>query len=230
MINKDPLQMNRREFSKQTAALGALNGLGLAAGLMPWQAAHAADPAEGTNYVTLAQRAPVSAPAGKVEVVEFFWYGCPHCAHFEPSLAAWAAKLPADVAFRRVPVAFRDVPFAAHQRLYYAIEAMGLVPTLHAKVFHAIHVEQLKLDKPELIADWAAKQGIDKAKFMSFYNGFSMQSKTQQARVLADAYKIDGVPAIGVAGRYFTSVSLNGTPEKTLATTDFLIAQARKAR
>ncbi|RZL07507.1 MAG: thiol:disulfide interchange protein DsbA/DsbL [Rubrivivax sp.] len=222
--------MNRREFSKQTAALGALNGLGLVAGLAPWQAAHAADPAEGTNYVTLAQRAPVSSPAGKIEVVEFFWYGCPHCNHFEPSLAAWAAKLPADVAFRRVPVAFREVPFAAHQRLYYAIEAMGLTSTLHAKVFHAIHVEQLKLDKPELIADWVAKQGVDKTKFMSIYNGFSMQSKTQQARVLADAYKIDGVPAIGVAGRYFTSVSLNGTPEKTLATTDFLIAQARKAK
>ncbi|RZL08199.1 MAG: thiol:disulfide interchange protein DsbA/DsbL, partial [Rubrivivax sp.] len=65
--------MNRREFSKQTAALGALNGLGLVAGLAPWQAAHAADPAEGTNYVTLAQRAPVSSPAGKIEVVEFFW-------------------------------------------------------------------------------------------------------------------------------------------------------------
>jgi thiol:disulfide interchange protein DsbA len=222
--------MNRREFSKQTAALGTLNGLGLMAGLTAWQAAHAADPAEGTNYVTLAQRAPVSAAAGKIEVVEFFWYGCPHCNHFEPSLAAWAAKLPADVAFRRVPVAFREVPFAAHQRLYYAIEAMGLTSTLHVKVFHAIHVEQLKLDKPELIADWVAKQGVDKAKFMSIYNGFSMQSKTQQARLLADAYKIDGVPAIGVAGRYFTSVSLNGTPEKTLATTDFLIAQARKSK
>ena len=218
--------MNRREFSKQTAALA---GLGMATGLAPWQSAHAQTPVEGTNFVKLSQRAPVSAPAGKVEVVEFFWYGCPHCFHFEPSLAAWAAKLPADVSFRRVPVAFRENPFAAHQRLYFAIEALGLIPQLHAKVFHAIHEEQLKLDKPELIGDWVAKQGVDKAKFLAMYNSFALQTKSSQARSLMDAYKIDGVPAIGVAGRYFTSVSLNGTPDKALATTDYLIGLARKA-
>lgn len=217
--------MNRREFSKQATALSAM---GLTSGLMPWQAAHAADPAEGTNYVRLGQRAPVAAPAGKIEVVEFFWYGCPHCFHFEPSLVAWAARLPADVSFRRMPVAFREVPFVAHQRLYFTIEALGLVSTLHPKVFHALHVDQLKLDKPELIADFVARQGVDKDKFMAMYNSFGMQTRTNQARTLADAYKIDGVPAIGVAGRYYTSVSMNGTPEKALATTDFLIAQARK--
>ena len=218
--------MNRREFSKQTAALA---GLGLATGLAPWQSAHAQTPVEGTNFVKLSQRAPVSAPAGKIEVVEFFWYGCPHCFHFEPSLAAWAGKLPADVSFRRVPVAFRENPFAAHQRLYFAIEALGLIPQLHAKVFHAIHEEQLKLDKPELIGDWVAKQGVDKTKFLAMYNSFALQTKSSQARSLMDAYKIDGVPAIGVAGRYFTSVSLNGTPDKALATTDYLIGLARKA-
>ena len=219
--------MNRREFSKQATALSTL---GLAAGLTPWELAHAADPVEGTNFVKLSQRAPVSAPEGKVEVVEFFWYGCSHCAHFEPYLAAWVAKLPADVAFRRVPVAFRENPFGIHQKLYYALEGMGLIPSVHAKVFHAIQDQHLKLDTPESITDFVVKQGVDKDKFTAMFNSFSMQNKTKSARSLAEAYKIDGVPTIGVQGAYFTSISLNGTPEKTLATTDFLIARARKGK
>ncbi|KGM40649.1 DSBA oxidoreductase [Aquabacterium sp. NJ1] len=220
--------MNRREFSIQT--LGAV-GLGMGANLLPGLAlAQGGEPVEGTHYVKLSQAAPTAAPAGKIEVVEFFWYGCPHCNHFEPYLAAWAAKLPADVFFRRVPVAFRENPFGIHQRLFYALEAMGLLPTLHAKVFHAIHEEGLKLDKPELIGDFIAKQGVDKAKFLAVMDSFGVQTKCRQARTLADAYKIDGVPTVGIAGLYYTSVGLNGTPEKALATTDFLINKARKAR
>ncbi len=221
--------MNRRDFSKQATALSSL---GLAASLAPLGHAMAADaaPVEGTNFVKLGSRAPVSAPAGKVEVVEFFWYGCPHCFHFEPFLAAWAAKLPADVSFRRVPVAFREVPFAIHQRLYFALEGMGVLQSMHGKVFHAIHEEKLKLDTPESITDFVVKQGLDKDKFTAMFNSFSMATKMKQARALAEAYKIDGVPTLGIAGKFFTSVSLNGTPEKTLATTDFLIAQERKAK
>jgi thiol:disulfide interchange protein DsbA len=216
--------MNRREFSIQS--LGAL-GLGLGS-VLPAASWAQGGPVEGTNYVKLSQPAPTSAPAGKIEVVEFFWYGCPHCNHFEPSLAAWAAKVPANVYFHRVPVAFRENPFGAHQRLYFAIESLGLIPQLHAKVFHALHEEGLKLDKPELIAEFIGKQGIDKAKFMSVYDSFSVQTKCRQARTLMDAYKIDGVPALGVAGRFYTSVALNGTPEKALSTTDFLINKIRK--
>lgn len=220
--------MNRREFSIQT--LGAV-GLGMSANLLPSLAlAQGGEPVEGTHYVKLSQAAPTSAPAGKIEVVEFFWYGCPHCNHFEPYLAAWAAKLPADVVFRRVPVAFRETPFGIHQRLFYALEAMGLLPALHAKVFHAIHEEGLKLDKPELIGDFVAKQGVDKAKFLGVMESFGVQTKCRQARTLADAYKIDGVPTVGIAGQYYTSVGLNGTPEKALATTDALINKVRKAR
>ncbi len=224
--------MNRREFSIQTlsATLGAA-GLGAGVASLPSLAlAQGGEPVEGTHYVKLTQAAPTTAPAGKVEVVEFFWYGCPHCNHFEPYLAAWAAKVPADVAFRRVPVAFRENPFGVHQRLFYALDSMGLLPTLHAKVFHAIHEEGLKLDKPELIADWIAKQGVDKAKFLGVMESFGVQTKCRQARTLADAYKIDGVPTIGVAGLYYPSVGLNGTPEKTLATTDALINKVRKGK
>jgi len=220
--------MNRREFSIQT--LGAV-GLGMSANLLPNLAlAQGGEPVEGTHYVKLSQAAPTSAPAGKIEVVEFFWYGCPHCNHFEPYLAAWAAKLPADVVFRRVPVVLHENPGAIHQRLFYAVEAMGLLSSLHAKVFHAIHEEGLKLDKPELIADFVGKQGVDKTKFLAVMESFGVQTKCRQARTLADAYKIDGVPTVGIAGLYFTSVGLNGTPEKTLATTDALINKVRKAK
>ena len=216
--------MNRREFSLTT-----LGTLGLSAGL-PGLALAQGTPVEGKQYVRLSQAAPVSAPAGKVEVVEFFWYGCGHCNDFEPTLAAWVAKLPADVVFRRVPVAFRENPFGNHQRLFYALEAMGLVSSLHAKVFRAIHAEGQTLDKPETIAAFMTRQGVDAAKFMAMFNSFAVQTKCKQARTLADAYKIDGVSTLGIAGRYFTSVSLNGNPERTLATTNFLIDQARKGR
>ncbi|RZI85470.1 MAG: thiol:disulfide interchange protein DsbA/DsbL [Rubrivivax sp.] len=219
--------MNRREFSSQTLGLA---GLTLAPAWLATAHAQGGAPVEGTHYVKLSQNAPVSAPAGKVEVVEFFWYGCPHCNHFEPYLAAWAAKLPADVVFRRIPVAFREVPFVAHQQLYFAIEALGLIPSLHAKVFHAIHVEQQKLDNPEAIGVFMTKNGVDPVKFLAMYNSFAVQTKARQARTLVDAYKIDGVPTLGIAGQYYTSVSLNTTPEKTLAVTDFLIAKARKPK
>ncbi|MEY4765789.1 MAG: hypothetical protein RI907_2462 [Pseudomonadota bacterium] len=214
--------MNRREFALQS--LGAAT---LAAGL-PGVALAQGGPVEGTHYIKLNQAAPTSAPNGKVEVVEFFWYGCPHCFHFDPTLEAWAAKLPADVYFRRVPVAFRENPFGIHQKLYFAVEAMGLLPTLHTKIFHAIHDQGLKLDKPELIADFVAKNGVDQAKFMGVFDSFAVQTKCKQARTLTEAYKIDGVPTMGIAGQFYTAVSLNGSAEKTLAVVDALVAKQRK--
>jgi thiol:disulfide interchange protein DsbA len=222
--------MNRREFSLQTfgTAAGAF-GLGMVA-VSPSQALAQGAPVEGTHYFKLSQSVPVSAPAGKVEVLEFFWYGCPHCSHFEPGLAAWSAKLPADVVFRRVPVVLRENPGAIHQRLFYALDALGLLPSMHVKVFHALHEEGLRLDTPETIGDYMAKNGIDKAKFLGTMESFGVQSKCRQARALADAYKLDGVPTVGVGGRYFTSVGLNGSNEKTLATVNVLIDKARKSK
>lgn len=219
--------MNRREFSKHATLVGAA---GLVLGASPLAQAQGGAPVEGTNYVRLSQRAPVSAPAGKIEVVEFFWYGCPHCHHFDPALSAWAAKLPADVAFRRVPVAFRENPFVTHQKLFYSMEAMGLLPSLHAKVFNAIHEQQLKLDTLDAITDYLVKQGVDKDKFVAMFNSFGMQNKVKAARALAEAYRIDGVPTMGIQGQYFTSISLNGSPDKTLATVNFLIDQVRKGK
>lgn len=222
--------MNRREFSLQTlsAAAGAF-GLGMAA-VSPSLALAQGGPVEGTHFFKLSQAVPSGAPAGKIEVLEFFWYGCPHCNHFEPALAAWAAKLPADVVFRRVPVVLRENPGAIHQRLFYALDSLGLLPAMNAKVFHALHEEGLRLDSPEAIGDFVAKNGIDKAKFLGALDSFGVQSKCKQARALADAYKLDGVPTVGVGGQYFTSVGLNGSNEKTLATVNVLIDKARRGK
>lgn len=212
--------MHRREFS--TALLGAS---ALAVGL---PAAAQGGPVEGTHYVRLGQPLAVTAPAGKVEVVEFFWYGCPHCNVFEPMLEAWTKKLPADVSFRRVPVAFRDEPFGTHQRIYYALETMNQVEAMHRKVFYAIHNDRQKLDKPAEIAAFMTKNGVDGAKFVEVMNSFGVQTKARQAKQLAEAYKIDGVPALGVQGRFYTSGSLAGSPEQSLRVTDFLIERSRK--
>jgi protein dithiol oxidoreductase (disulfide-forming) len=216
--------MNRRDFSAQLIAAG----MGAAAStLMTSAHAQAGAPVEGTHYVKLNQ--PVQVPAGKIEVIEFFWYGCPHCNAFEPALDAWQKRLPADVNFKRVPVAFRDEPFTAHQKIFYALETMGLIPAMHRKVFYAIHGERQRLDKPADIAAFMQKNGVDSAKFLEAYNSFGVQTKARQAKQLAEAYKIDGVPSIGVQGRYFTSGTLAGSPEAALVVTDHLIQKVRKA-
>ena len=119
--------------------------------------------------------------------------------------------------FRRVPVAFRDEPFGAHQRIYYALEALGKVDAMHRKVFYAIHVERQRLDKAPDIAAFMAKNGIDSAKFLDLFNSFSVQTKARQAKQLSESYRIDGVPALGIQGRFYTSGSLAGSNDKALA-------------
>ncbi len=220
--------MKRREFIGQT---GALLGLAGVSGLASAQAGFQ----EGKHYVKLGQPLAVTAPAGKIEVIEFFWYGCPHCNVFEPTLDAWVKKLPADVAFRRMHVGFRP-NFEPQQRLFATLEALGLVESLHRKVFFAIHQQGQKLDKPELIFDFIEKNGADRARFTEMYNSFGIQSKVRQFSQLSAAYKIDGVPSIGIHGRFYTSPALaggEGAPEsegatRALALTDQLVARIRK--
>jgi len=216
--------MNRRDFSSQLVGLG----LGTAALSMGLPAQAQGGPVEGTHYVRLGTQVPVSAPPGKIEVIEFFWYGCPHCNAFEPTLDAWQKKLPADVAFRRVPVAFRDI-YAPQQQIFYALEAMGKVDAMHRRVFYAIHNDRQRLEKVDEIAAFMEKNGIDKAKFLEVFNSFSVQTKAKQATRLAEGYKIDGVPAMGIHGRFFTSGTLAGSPEKALVVTEYLVQTLRKA-
>jgi len=211
--------MKRREFSSAAATLIGTTGL---AALAPSASAQGA-PVEGRQYVRLTQPLPINVPPGKIEVIEFFWYGCPHCAAFEPELDAWARKLPEQVVFSRVPVAFRPEPFTTHQRIFYALEALGAVETMHRKVFYAIHNERLPLDKPADISAFMAKNGLDATKFMEAFASFTTQSKIKRAAAL-----VDGVPAIGIHSRYYTSGTLAGGNGRSLAVADYLIQRLAK--
>jgi thiol:disulfide interchange protein DsbA len=216
--------MNRREF---TVAAGAT--LGAAALGLPGLALAQFKPEEGKQYHTLDKRVPSDAPAGKIEVIEFFWYSCPHCNAFEPKLVNWIKKLPPDVSIRRVPVAFRD-DFVPQQRLYYTLEAMGKLDDLHGKVFHTIHTDKQIIDKEGPIVAWAEKNGLDRAKFIELYNSFSVQTKARRATQLQDAYKVQGVPAIGIAGRFYTDGTLAGNMDRALQVTEYLVGEIRKSR
>ncbi len=216
--------MNRREFSQGAGCLLAAAALGMPAAV--W--AQAKKPEDGVEYQTLDKRVNTDAPAGKIEVIEFFWYSCPHCNAFEPRLNAWIQKQPADVVVKRVPVAFRD-DFVPQQRLFYALEAMSKLD-LHAKVFQTIHVDRNPMNREDVILDWAEKQGLDRAKFREVYNSFAVSSKARRASQLQDAFKVSGVPAIGIAGRYYTDGELARNMDRALQVTDYLVAEARKAR
>ncbi|NKE66991.1 thiol:disulfide interchange protein DsbA/DsbL [Ramlibacter sp. RBP-2] len=217
--------MNRRDFS---AAVGGVLA-SAAAGVPVAALAQAKQPQEGIDYITLDKRVPVDASQGKVEVLEFFWYGCPHCNAFEPRFEPWVKRQAADVVVKRVPVAFRD-DFVPHQRLYYTLEALGKVDQLHPKVYHAVHMEHQAVNREDLILAWAGKQGLDAAQFKELYNSFSVASKVRRATQLQNAYKVQGVPSIGVAGRWYTDGTLAGSMDRLLQVTDWLVADARKTR
>ncbi len=211
--------MNRRDFTR------AGSGLALAGLSAPLWAQAA--PAEGRDFKRVEPPVPVPE-GGKVDIVEFFGYWCPHCNAFEPALEAWAKKLPAQVNFRRMPVMFN----AAHettQKLYFALEALGQVEALHRKVFAALHVQRKRLDKEADVLAWAQEAGADGAKIVEAMKSFGVATKARQARQLAEAYRIDGVPTLGIHGRWMTSPSIAGSAERALAVADALIGQARKA-
>lgn len=181
---------------------------------------------EGFDYRVLPVPQPVETK-GKVEVIEFFWYGCPHCYDFEPELKAWLKRQPKDVSFRKVPVAFRD-DFIPHSQLFYALEAMGKGDALNDKVMYAMHKENKRLMTESDIADWVAAQGVDRNAFLASYRSFAVVSKARAARQMADAYRIDGVPTIVMQGRYVTSPSIAGTKAKSIAVMEHLEDKIRK--
>jgi thiol:disulfide interchange protein DsbA len=190
--------------------------------------AHAQGPKieEGFDYKVMPVPQPVETK-GKVEVIEFFWYGCPHCYDFEPELNAWLKRQPKDVSFRKVPVAFRD-DFMPHSQLFYALEAIGKSDALNDKVMYAMHKENKRLLNENEIADWVASQGVDRNTFLAAYRSFAVISKARAARQMADVYRIDGVPTIVMQGRYVTSPSIAGTKAKSIVVMDFLEEKIRK--
>ena len=215
--------MNRREFSAGAACV-----LGAAALGLPGLAFAQRKPEDGRDFRALDKRVAVEAPAGKIEVIEFFWYSCPHCNAFEPKLVSWIRRQPADVVVRRVPVAFRD-DFVPQQRLFYTLEALGKLDELHSKVFEAIHVQRQPTNREDSILAFAEKNGLDRAKFQELYNSFGISAKARRAAQLQDAYGVEGVPAIGVAGRWYTDATMAGNMDRALQVTDHLVAEARKA-
>jgi thiol:disulfide interchange protein DsbA len=217
------IRMNRREFSLQLAGLAgvaAWASLGL-----PSMAFAQGGPVEGRDYNKLKTPLPVEK-SGKVEVVEFFWYACPHCYAFEPQIEPWIAKLPADVHFRRVPVAF-DALKEIHQQIYYTWDVLGLVDKMHAKTFARFHVEHKPINREADMLAFAQESGLDVAKVKAAWESFSVQTKMHQAKQLSEDYDIDGVPEIGIHGRFTTGPSMGG-PDIALATTDYLVNVIRK--
>ncbi|MFM2112124.1 MAG: hypothetical protein RLZZ271_784 [Pseudomonadota bacterium] len=212
--------MDRRQFSTGLA-------LGTAALCSPFAQAQNKPYEDGTDYISFDKPLPTE-PKGKVEVIEFFWYSCPHCNNFEPSFDAWVKKQSKDVVVRRVPVAFRD-NFVPQQRLFYALEAMGKLEAMHRKVFYAIHAEKQALDNEASIAAWIEKQGLDRKEFLAQYQSFGMNSKTARAKQLQQLYKVSGVPALAIGGRYYTDGSLAQNMERALLITDHLVTKVRAA-
>jgi thiol:disulfide interchange protein DsbA len=208
--------MQRRQVLKQLAALGGLALVGesvLAQGAQPFV------------VLTTAQPADVK---GKVEVIEFFHYGCPHCREFDPLLEQWLKGLPADAAFRRVPAIWGNPQLQGLARFYYAAEATGDLARLHGKIFAAVQDDKTSLQTEADALAWVGRQGVDAKKFGDAYKSFGVASKVQRADQLARAYQIQGVPTLAIGGKYITSASLTGSHPNTLKMADQLIARARK--
>ena len=202
--------------------LSALSGLLIAF------AACAQSPVEGTDYIELKPPQSVDSP-GKIEVIEFFWYRCPHCYALEPDLDAWVKRLPRDVQFKRVPGILNE-DWAIDARIFYTLEAIGEVDRVHRQLFDVIHQQggvRLRGDAyAKWIADWLAKQKVDMAKYDAAFRSFTVESRLRRAAQMASSYRLDGVPTLSVQGRYLVLAS---TSQKTmLVTADFLIGEARK--
>jgi thiol:disulfide interchange protein DsbA len=189
---------------------------------------------EGQNY-TVYRPSLGTDSKNRVEVTEFFWYGCGHCFHLEPLLQKWLKKLPKDVSFRRVPAVFpgRDGapgPWAPAAKLYYTLEAMGVGEKLHGDIFEAIQVDRIRLNDDAVLFDWIAKKGVDARQFAETYNSFTVQSKVRRSMQLSEAHGLDGVPALIVDGRYKAASGAAGSYDDSLMVVDQLIELARKDR
>lgn len=186
-----------------------------------------AQPRGDADYVMLSAALPVENPA-KIEVAEFFWYGCIHCFNFEPLIEAWLQKLPPDVYFRRIPAVFGDPRWPRDAAIYYSFEALGVLDKLHRPLFDAIHQQRLRTDNPSALNEWLVKNGVDLKKFDAAMKSFGVQSKVKRATQLTSAARIDGTPALMVQGRYVIGAAQGGSLEGMLAKADRLISDVRK--
>ena len=211
--------MQRRHFS---ALAAASLGLGLARSAN----AQGGAPVAGQDYKQVPSPAPVPAPPGTIDVVEFFSYACPHCFEFEPTLETWLKTRPAGVHFHRLPVRFLQ-NYTNFQPMYFTLEQMDLVDGLQQKVFNAVHLEHQRLDTPETISAFMKNNGVDATRFMAIFNSFAIRAKVQQANQLMETYGVDAVPTLIVGGTYQTSPTFTKSAERTTAVVDYLVAKMR---
>ncbi|MEO7320498.1 MAG: thiol:disulfide interchange protein DsbA/DsbL [Nitrosospira sp.] len=212
--------MNSIRLLTVTLLLGVISFIGFSSAR--------AELVEGRDYTVLPH--PQTTESGKnIEVLEFFWYGCPHCYDLHPHIKTWLKKIPKDVSFRYVPAIFRP-SWIPGLKTFYAMEALGERDKLHDKVYEAIHTDKVDLTKDEVLFDWIAKQGIDRQKFIDAYNSFSVQNQVARSTQISKDYNLAGVPTVVVDGRYLTSGRMGGTPQDTIKILDELIEKVRKER
>lgn len=215
------MKTTRREFIGLLAAGTALTHAAVAQ-------AQRRPPDAGIDYKVLERPQPTES-GSKLEIAEFFWYGCPHCFAFEPSLGPWIKKLAPDVSFRRVPALFGPA-WVQHAKLYYALESLGEVDRLHRICFETIHLERQPLAQDAEMIDWAGKNGVDRGRFGAALAAAANVDRFNRVQQLINGYGVDGVPAMGVNGRFLTSPSMVGSQDRCLSVIDALIDQERRTR
>ncbi|MGH8687238.1 MAG: thiol:disulfide interchange protein DsbA/DsbL [Burkholderiales bacterium] len=183
-------------------------------------------PLAGEDYTEVRPAQPVEVP-GKIEVVEFFWYGCPHCYSLEPLLEKWIARLPADVNFRRVPAVLNE-GWAKEAADFYSFEALGVLARLHRPFFDAIHRDHVDTRDPKVLDEWLSKHDVDAKRFEEAYKSFGVQTKVRRAMQVTASYRIDGTPALAVAGLYTVSAQQGRTQDRLLGIVDYLVEVVRK--
>lgn len=187
-----------------------------------------AEPVAGKDYQVIDPPIPTGAPS-KIEVIEFFYYGCPHCYELEPHLKTWVKGAAKDVAFRSQPAVFRE-SWLPLTKAFFALEATGDLARLHEKVFAALHDQDVQLNNDEALFSWVEKQGVARDKFVDAYKSFGVQGKTQRAVQMTKEYRVGGTPSIVVDGKYITSGSMTGSHENMLKVVDYLVAKARDSK
>ncbi len=183
---------------------------------------------EGKDYTVLTNPQPTENNS-KIEVLEFFWYGCPHCDKLHPHIKSWLKNKPDDVSFRYVPTIFRP-DWVSGAKIFYTIETIQETEVLHDKVYDAIHRDKIDLNKEPILFDWVEKQGIEREKFEKAYHSFSVQNQVAKSTQMSRQYQLTGTPSIVVDGKYLTSGSMGGSQENTIKILEKLIEKTRKER
>lgn len=189
----------------------------------------AADYAEGIDYAAVVP--PLAgATEGKVQVVELFWYGCPHCFQFDPYLHTWLKTKPANVEFVRIPAIFNNPTWKLHAQAYYTADVMGVLDKVHEAMFDAMHVKKQRINTKEAIRAFFVSRGIDGGEFDATFESFAVSGLVRQAAQLTKQYGIDGVPTMAVQGKYRVGGRMAGTNENIIRIVDFLVAKESAAK